>query len=196
MMQYFERFQTTLNRNLRAFISAILKESESIYDIPKNDPDLRKLKRKENAPFGGEQLVKTYLEQLLILLVREITEKGKVDIFPSKESMENHLVMKIKRYIENHVEDTVCISDICKTFGYGRSYLSRLFHEQCGETLISYTIHLKIDRAKQLIREDSLNFSQISAVLHFENPQYFSRVFKRTTGMTPSEFKRSVHYRK
>ena len=195
MMQHFEKYQTALNKNLRAFLSSILKESEAIYDIPKNDPNLKKLKRKETAPFGGEQLLKTYLEQLLIHLVREITAQGRVDIFPSKESMEDHLAMRIKRYIENHVEDTVRVANLCETFGYGKSYLSKLFREQCGETLIGYTVRTKIDRAKQLIREGNMNFSQISELLCFDNPQYFSRVFKRTTGMTPSEFKSSVNYR-
>ncbi|MBR2401321.1 MAG: helix-turn-helix transcriptional regulator [Lachnospiraceae bacterium] len=195
MMQYFEKFQTTLNKSLSSFISAIIKESELIYCIPKNNPDLKKLTRKENAPFGGEQLIKTYLEQLLILLVRDITQNGKIDIFPSKESMENHLVLEIKRYIEDHIETTIRVTDICEKFGYSKSYLSKLFHIQCGETLANYTTQSKIKRAKQLIREDHLNFAQISAVLNFDNPQYFSRVFKRITGMSPSEFKHSLNYK-
>ena len=195
MMQYFEKYQTTLNRDLRSFISSIIKESELIYSIPKNKPDLKKLKRKENAPFGGEQLIKTYLEQLLILLVRDITKGGKIDIFPSKESMENHLVMEIKKYIEEHIDSTVRVTNICEKFGYSKSYLSRLFHGQCGETLVNYSTRIKINRAKQLIREDNLNFAQISVLLNFDNPQYFSRVFKRVTGMSPSEFKHSLEFK-
>ena len=195
MMEYFKKYQTTLNRNFRAFISSILKESESIYNIPKNDPDLKKLKRKEDAPFGGEQLIKTYLEQLLILLVRDITQKGKSDLFPSKESMENHLVLEIKKYIEENAENTIRIPDICKTFGYSKSYLSKLFRSQCGETLAGYTMQIKIKRAKQLIREGNLNFTQISSLLNFDNPRYFSCVFKRITGMSPTEFKHSLHYK-
>ena len=166
-----------------------------MYLLPKNDPNLKKLKRSDNAPFGGEQLIKTYLEQLLILLVRDITKKGDTRIFPSKESMENHLVTGIKEYIENNIENTVRVADICKKFGYSKSYLSKLFHEQCGETLGVYTTRMKIRRAKQLIREGSLNFSQISVRLDFDNPQYFSRVFKRVTKMSPSEFKDSLTFR-
>lgn len=196
MIQYLKGFKTTLSKNLRFFISSILKESEKVYDIPKNDPDLKKLKLRDDALFGGEQLVKTYLEQLLIFLVREITQQGKADIFPTKESMENNLVMQIKQYIEERVEQIVHITDLCQRFGYGKSYLSKLFRQQCGETLINYTIRVKIKRAKQLIREGELNFSQISELLNFDNPQYFSRVFKRTTGMSPSEFKQSVKYNK
>ena len=194
MMQYFEKYQTTLNKDLRSFISAILKESELIYNIPKNKPDLKKLKRKEDAPFGGEQLIKTYLEQLLILLTRDITKRGKINIFPSKESMENHLVLEIKKYIEENIEKTIRIEDICKKFGYSKSFLSKMFHCQCDETLANYTTKLKIKKAKQLIRDDHLNFAQISARLDFDNPQYFSRVFKRITGMSPTEFKQSLRY--
>ncbi len=195
MMEYFKKYQTTLNRHFRAFISSILKESESIYNIPKNDPNLKKLKRKEDAPFGGEQLIKTYLEQLLILLVRDITQKGKIDLFPSKESMESHLVMEIKQYIEENAENTIRVADICHTFGYSKSYLSKLFRSQYGETLAGYAMQIKIKRAKQLIREGNLNFTQISTQLNFENPRYFSCVFKRITGMSPSEFKHSLHYK-
>lgn len=195
MMQYFEKYQTVLNRGLRAFIASIIKESETTYNIPKNNPNLKKLVRKEQAPIGGEQLIKTYLEQLLILLVRDITSKGKIDIFPSKESMENHLVIEVKNYINDQIENTIRVNDICNKFGYSKSYLSKLFHLQCGETLASYTICIKIDRAKQLIREGNLNFAQISSILSFDNPQYFSRVFKRVTGMSPTEFKHSLNYK-
>ncbi len=194
-MQYFEKFQTVLKKDLRPFLSSIIKEAERVYLLSKNNPNLKKLKRKEDAPFGGEQLIKTYLEQLLILLVRDITKKGETQIFPSKESMENHLVTQIKQYIGDNIEKTIHVADICKKVGYSKSYLSKLFHSQCGETLAGYMMRIKIDKAKMLIREDNLNFSQISALLDFDNPQYFSRVFKRMTKMSPSEFKQSLEFK-
>ena len=55
-----------------------------------------------------------------------------------------------------------------------------------------YILKKKIGEAKRLIREDKLNFTQISDVLCFDNPHYFSTVFKRVTNMTPSEYKNSV----
>ena len=144
---------------------------------------------------GAEQLIKTYLEQFLIFLVRDITKKENSVIFPSKESMENHLMLEVKAYIEEHIEDTIRVSDICQKFDYSKSYLSKLFHEQCGETLANFTTKAKINRAKQLIRENNMNFAQISNLLSFDNPQYFSRVFKRITGMTPTEFKHSLEFK-
>ena len=77
--------------------------------------------------------------------------------------------------------------------GYGKSYLSRIFKEQTGDTISRYAAVKKTDEAKRLIRESNLNFSQISDRLSFDNPQYFSRVFRRITGMTPTEFKISLN---
>ncbi len=192
-MQYFEKYHTTLDKTLKSFISSVIKESEQTYLIPKNDPSLKKLIKKGNAAIGGEQLIKTYLEQLLIFLIRGINKKGETNVFPTKESMENHLVKEIKELVHRSVEEKLSVPDICESLGYSKSYLSRLFREQTGETIANYSVCVKIDISKQLIREGRLNFAQISDKLSFDNPQYFSRVFKRITGMSPSEFKHSLH---
>lgn len=191
-MAYFEKYHTTLDKALKPFISSIIKEAEGTYIISKNNPPPKKLVKKENAAIGGEQLIKTYLEQLLILLIRQITKLGKVDIFPSKESMESHLVLNVKNFIEGNVEKKFRISELCKELGYSKSYLSRIFQEQTGVTIANFATREKIQKAKNLIRETEMNFSQISDVLSFDNPQYFSRVFRRVTGMTPTEFKHSL----
>jgi len=193
MMQYFERYKTKLDKNLKMYVSSIIREAESTYRIPKNAPELQKLERLEEVPIGGEQLIKTYLEQLLIFILRSATKKGAIETFPLTEEHEDALVYDICRYLQERTEETVRISDLCGEFGYSRSFLSRRFLAGTGETLAAYAVRCKIDRAKQLIRDSGLNFTQISALLAFENPQYFSRVFKKCTGMTPSEFKNSAH---
>ena len=193
-MLYFERYKTVLDKTLKPFISSVIAESEKTYIIPKNDPLLKKLTKKENTAIGGEQLIKTYLEQLLILLIRNITKKGETSVFPNKESMENHLVISAKNFIEEKSEETLRVDDLCLALGYSKSYLSKLFHEQTGETIAAYATRAKIKKAKQLIREGNLNFAQISDKLAVDNPQYFSRVCKRITGMSPTEFKLSLRF--
>lgn len=187
-MSYFERFSKTLDKSLKPFISSIIKEAESAYVIPKNDTTLKKLVRKNPPRIGAEQLIKTYLEQTLILLIRELTDKKEPTIFPSKESMENHLVSAIKKYLSEHVREQVKIDDLCAEFGYSKTYLCKLFREQSGATVMDYFIKYKIEYVKKLIRDKKYNFTEISDMLSFDNPQYFSRVFKRVTGITPSAF--------
>lgn len=194
-MRYFERYHTVLGKSLTPFLSAVIDEAESTYEIPKNDPLLRKLRKKADAPIGGEQMIKTYLEQLLVLLIRDVTKEEKTVLFPSKESMENHLVVAIKRLAEERCEESFRVHELCAHLGYSESYLSKLFRAQTGDTIAAYAVRVKIKHAKRLIREGVLNFSEISDRLHFDNPQYFSRVFKRITGMTPTEFKSTLNFK-
>ena len=192
-MNFLENFHTKLDESLKPFISSIIKESEMTFVIPKNDPSLKKLIKKEDAIIGGEQFIKTYLEQLLILLVRNQQKVNDINIFTTKQSMENHLIESIKQYLEKNVESKYKISDVCAKLGYSKSYLYKIFNEQTGQSIANYGTQVKIKHAKQLIRENRYNFSQISDMLNFDNSQYFSRVFKRITGMTPTEFKQTLN---
>ena len=193
-MAHFVRYHATLEQSLRVFISSIIKEAQSTYHLPKNDPHLERLERRTDAPVGGEQLIKLYLEQLLILLIRNITNCHEGGVFPSKDSLENHLAVAVKHLIEDRVYERIRIPDICTGLGYSRSYLSKLFHDCTGETIGGYATSFKISRAKALIRAGKYNFSEISDMLAFDNPQYFCRVFKRSTGMTPTEFRQSLKF--
>ena len=192
LMVYLEKYHTILNKTLHGFISSIIKEAESTYVIPKNATTLKKLIKKENSPLGGEQLIKTYLEQFLIFLIRSIIENEQPSVFPSKESMETHLITSAKAFLEEKAEEPFRVNDLCNALGYSKSYLCKLFNEQLGETIANFAMKIKIKKAKQLIRENNFTFAQISDKLSFDNPQYFSRVFKRITGMTPTEFKLSL----
>jgi len=191
-MKYFERYRTVLNKDLKPFIASIIRESEMAYVIPKNDTAYKKLTKKKYAAIGAEQLIKTYLEQLLIFLIRNITSERGPSLFPSKESMEGHIVTEIKRLVEENICEKLHVTDICQNLGYSKSYISRLFSQQTGQSIAAYAANRKIARSKELIRDGNMNFAQISELLAFDNPQYFARVFKRLTGMTPTEFKHSL----
>lgn len=191
-MARFVRYRTWLDKTLNTYLASIIKEAEKTYRIPKNDPDLKKLALRENALVGGEQLIKTYLEQFLIFLLRSMISV-KAPSFPQKDAVSDPLIASVRQYLAAQVEKNIRIEDLCREFGYSRSYLSHRFQSKTGQTLAAYAMELKIDEAKRLMRETDLNLSQISARLAFENPQYFSRVFKRVTGMTPTEFKKRAY---
>lgn len=191
-MKYFERFCAPLQKVHKNLLSFIIKEAEESYYIPKNDPNLRKLQRRKNAPLGGEQLIKSYMEQLLIYLLRSADALGNTaPLSPTVE--EQPLVAALKEYILARREETIMIDEICCAFGYSKSFLSRLFREHTGTSLSAFATKMKMERAKELLRDDSLNITQISARLSFETPQYFARTFKRECGMTPTEWKRLAH---
>ena len=95
--------------------------------------------------------------------------------------------------IDEKLYSRISVEEICKTLKYSRSYLSKIFKSASGYTILEYILTQKVREAKKLIRKGSYNFTQISDMLAFDNPHYFSRVFKRITNMTPSEYKNSVN---
>ncbi len=191
-MKCFERFCSTLKKTHKSLLTSIIKEAEESYHIPKNDPGLRKLRRRKDAPLGSEQLIKSYLEQLLIYLLRSEESAENAAVLPPLAE-EKPLISALKDYISTRSEETIKVDEICRAFGYSKSFLSRLFREHTGSSLAAFAIAQKMERAKELLRDDRFNITQISAKLSFENPQYFARVFKRECGMTPTEWKRLAH---
>ena len=73
-----------------------------------------------------------------------------------------------------------------------RSQLQKLFLKKSGAGIIEYFSLMKVNAAKQLIRTNKMNFTQISEQLGYTSIHYFSRQFKKVTGMTPSEYASSI----
>ena len=123
-MSFFKKRRISLGKELRPFISAIIKEAEGAYYLTPNDTEATALVKKPNAPIGCEQMIKSYLEQLLIMLLRSATDPKKAIAFPSGEELQHHLVVAVKEYVEGHVEQRIRICDICDHLGYSKTYLS------------------------------------------------------------------------
>ena len=128
-----------------------------------------------------------------ILLIRTQEKRAKnPQIFPDKESMDNHLVGAVLDLLGNNIYGEITVDQICHKLNYSKTYISRIFNQNCHCTIIEYYTDLKINEAKKLIRENTYTFTEISNMLCFSSPHYFSRVFKKTTNMTPREYLGSV----
>ncbi len=191
-MKSFENYHAKLDKKLLPFLNNIVAESKVSYDIPKNAVSLNKLTKKESQRLGSEQLIRTYLEQFLIMLLRSLTESEELFVFPSKESMQHHLAEDVKAYVEKNITAVIRTEDVCAHLGYSKTYVSKIFHTFCGDTIAHYVTERKIEKAKTLFAEKKMNVTEVSDYLGFDNPQYFSRVFKRVTGLSPTEYKNAV----
>ena len=79
------------------------------------------------------------------------------------------------------------MSDYCKL---SEGYFSHKFKKQMGISPMSYLNELRIEKSKELLEEGTMNISTISSVVGFQDSLYFSKVFKKSTGMSPSKFKK------
>lgn len=189
-MSFFKGKTMTIPSKLKKNISVIIEEySQTFKSMATGDI---KLELKDNPPIGGQQMIKTYLEQFLILLIRSENNNHDLRVFPSKESIENHLVSQVIQIIEENTYNKITVDQICNQLNYSRTYLSKIFKAVSGYTILEYILKHKIREAKKLIREEKYNFTQISYLLAFDNPHYFSAVFKKVSNMTPTDYKNSV----
>lgn len=175
-------------------LGLIIKEARAAFSCRLDDPYCQKLTRKENPPFGSEQLIKMYLQQVLIHLVRtyNVPLPAPERLLSAKQKNADELFLKIVSYMEENLHHQITIDQLCRDNLVSRSILQKLFrdHADCG--VIDYFCNLKIKAAKQMIRNQHMNFTQIADNLGYTSIHYFSRQFKKLTGMTPSEYSSSI----
>ena len=193
-MSFFENKILTLSDTERSLMGMLIAEARRCIDSPLDDPYLKKMEKRSDCLFGSQQLVMSYLEQLLISMIRRNTLPQLTIPVNSFGNLKSHseTYNKIVFYLEEHIREYVSIEDICHDNLIGRSQLQKPFREyqQCG--VIEFFSKMKIEFAKQLIRENQMNFTQISDFLGYSSIHYFSRQFKKISGMTPSEYASSI----
>ena len=101
-------------------------------------------------------------------------------------------VEKARQYVIDHVEEHISLQEAAEAVCISPSYLSTLFKQQYNQSFVSFINQTKVERACALIAEKNLLSREIAYQLGFENAYYFSKVFRRYTGMTPSEYKKSL----
>jgi YesN/AraC family two-component response regulator len=102
-------------------------------------------------------------------------------------------VQKSLYYILNNVEKKITLSEVADCAGVSPWYLSTLFKREFKQNLTDFINQTKIDRACELLREKKLRINDLSFLLGYENPFYFTKVFRRHTGHSPSEFIRNIN---
>ena len=194
-MDAFQNQVLTLLENERALLARIIIEARSCFEGRLDDPYQEKLIRMETPfSFAGEELIRHYLEELIILLYRRnFFRPLPAGIQPaSRPSNHTEAYNRIVLYMEEHINQTLTVKEICDANFISPPYLQKVFREtqQCGA--IDFFLRLKLEAAKQMIREQQLNFSQIADRLGYSSVHYFSKQFKRFTGMSPSQYASSL----
>jgi len=104
------------------------------------------------------------------------------------QANDQKITFEIKRYLAEHLLETVSLTVLSEELGISVNTAMHIFKNNVGMGIIAYFNKLKIEKAMHLIDEGELSFRTISERLGFESPEYFSRVFKKQTGMTPTEY--------
>ena len=118
---------------------------------------------------------------------------GKIDSFHTllKEETENRgTVKETIKYIQKHYQDeALSINSISEFINLSQTYICSLFKEETGKTINQYITEYRIEKSKQLLKDVRLRVSEVSSAVGYTDANYFTKLFRKVTGFTPSEYR-------
>ena len=100
------------------------------------------------------------------------------------------VILKAKKFIEeNYSNQDICLHSVAEAVHFSPNHFSTIFSQECGITFIEHLTNVRIEQAKKLLKNTSMRSADIAYEVGFNDPHYFSYIFKKTTGITPREYR-------
>lgn len=156
-----------------------------------NIPFLCALKELRNRSEYSYVMINTYIHQILVLTYRVFFSTWE-SIYDYKDftGSSKEIAYNVINFIDNNLLKIDELVEISDTLGYSYSYLSHIFKEEMGMTLQSYFAERKLQKAKEFLLEREMSVTEISEALHYESIHSFSKAFKKSTGLSPTEYQK------
>ncbi len=187
-MNFFKGKIITIPQNLKLYFEMILKEFSLFFKGERG-----KLSESETInSVGSGQMVRTYLEQLLINLLRYEKIKEEKKSSQNEKITQMQMVSLVCNQLAQGVFMKISIEDVCKKTGYTHAYISKIFKEYTGKTMVEYYTFLKVEEGGKLLKETNYEVSKIAEILAYDEPNYFSKTFKKYTGKSPVMYRKEA----
>ena len=134
-----------------------------------------------------EEILVHYRHLLLIMIHRSINSRPRGKSQYLMDEMDAAV-----RYFHANYHKPISIEDFAASYHMSISWFIRNFKEYTGSTPAQYLLSLRISNAQTLLESTSYNITEIANIVGYDNPLYFSRIFKKQIGMSPSEFRKQL----
>ena len=139
---------------------------------------------------GYEEMLEIYLRQIFIRLQRHFKSSLNSDNSHAFEEIDNAI-----SYFCEHYNEPINIDDYAKENHFSTSWFIRNFKLYTGITPKQYILKKRIYNAEALLQNTQYNINEIAQIIGYDNPLYFSRVFQKTKGISPSEYRKNISQR-
>lgn len=137
---------------------------------------------------------RSYLMEMLHFIIYSYIEaapgSGALTGDPQGQSEKDEF-SKITVYLNEHIGDRITLGTLTREFAVNRNKLNGLFVKHASMTCMAYLLNLRIDLAKILLTKTELPVNEISARVGYPDANYFAKLFRQETGMTPSQYRKS-----
>lgn len=140
--------------------------------------------------FGSKMMCRALATQLLVVAARAIHQEWEESL-RVLQGRGGELIQLALRFIREHYHENITTSDIAQYVFLSPGYFSRSFREHMKESPNQYLNGVRAEAAKRLLEESDLRISSVAHAVGYPNPQRLNVVFKKYTGMTPKEYRRS-----
>ncbi|MEG1104748.1 MAG: AraC family transcriptional regulator, partial [Oscillospiraceae bacterium] len=195
ILEHFSEQIFTLTLKEKHLFKQMVEEGVSAYNKPlgtnliydKANPKGTEL------TFGSKQIIRNLLEQLLISLYRKQQNCSSDILKLSMQSLspEYELVKKVVTFLDENLYNNIAFIDVANHFNLSETQIKKMFRDVTGYSIMQYYRKSVIGRIEYHIRQFDLNFTEIADLFNFSSIHYFSKFYKRETGITPREYLKS-----
>jgi len=128
----------------------------------------------------GQQLIEWAFQQFLDI-TGQVKKRNTIDY-------SNKIVQATKEYLEAHYTEEISLEDVAEYVNISPQYFSKLIKKHTGFNFIDWLSMLRVNKAKELLTNSNLTVKEVCYMVGYKDPNYFSRIFKKKIGLTPSEY--------
>ncbi len=150
------------------------------------------LREQERMDMYSVDMILSQLTLLLLELLRGHKDSSHKVKASNALHSENEIIRRAQQYISTHVREKLSVPLVARMVDVSSSYLTALFHKNLQISPGEYIRRIKLQESKQMIRENSMNITEIATTLQYSSVHHFSRQFKDKFGISPMEYAKSV----
>lgn len=137
---------------------------------------------------GADKICQAYTE----ILVTRLNRRPDVAVSDPSPASANNQCVAVRRYIDAHFKEPLTLDMLAGIAHINKYYLAHCFKEEFGISPINYQLERRIEEGCYLLRQTDLSLAQISGILGFSSSSYFSQIFRKSKGASPSDFRRTA----
>lgn len=138
---------------------------------------ITKMENKTEVPGQGEDVV-----QWGESLEQEVLDKDR--------HVSRNPELEVKQYVREHMADNIMIADIAAYLHFSPQYLMRVFKNETGMSILEYIVYVRIEAAKKVLKGTRLPIKEVAYMVGYEDCVYFTKVFHKAVGTTPSQYRK------
>ena len=168
---------------LQSFVNYVNMNLQERYQTSFSDKDLKDCIEIRNNLME----IKLQMKKFYATLYEQWRENG---LLAGEDT--SHLIQKVLAYLQTHYAENPSLSLLSEQYHLSYTYLSSLFSKQVGQSFTDYLMQVKLEHAKEILRDTNIKITDVSAQTGFSNPAYFCKMFKKYYQVSPAEY-RNLH---